>query len=40
MPFVIVCIAMLLNKLGVFREALQPLFHSSKAWFLASKPAF
>lgn len=31
MPFAIICCAMLLNKLGVFREAIEPLFHSSKA---------
>lgn len=30
-PFAIICCAMLLNKLGVFREAIEPLFHSSKA---------
>ena len=32
-PFALICIAVLLNKLGVFREAIEPLFHSSKAGF-------
>lgn len=35
MPFALICIAVLLNKLGVFREAIEPLFHSSKAVVVA-----
>lgn len=35
-PFAIICCAMLLNKLGVFREAIEPLFHSSKAVVVAN----
>ncbi|CAE7354417.1 unnamed protein product, partial [Symbiodinium sp. CCMP2456] len=30
-PFAMVCIAMALSKAGVFKEAIEPLFHSSKA---------
>ena len=30
-PFALICIAVLLSKLGCFREAIEPLFHSSKA---------
>ncbi|CAJ1408381.1 unnamed protein product [Effrenium voratum] len=35
-PFVLVCVAMVLSKLGVFKEAIDPLFHSSKAIVVAS----
>mmetsp|Transcript_42100 Transcript_42100/g.98164 ORF Transcript_42100/g.98164 Transcript_42100/m.98164 type:complete len:1131 (+) Transcript_42100:43-3435(+) len=34
-PFAMVCIAMALNKAGVFREAIEPLFHTSKATVVA-----
>eukprot|EP00435_Cladocopium_sp_Y103_P022889 s2074_g5.t1 len=34
-PFALICIAVLLSKLGVFREAVEPLFHSSKAVVVA-----
>lgn len=34
-PFALICIAVLLSKLGCFREAIEPLFHSSKAVVVA-----
>ena len=34
-PFAMVCIAMALSKAGVFKEAIEPLFHSSKATVVA-----
>jgi hypothetical protein len=38
-PFALICIAVLLSKLGCFREAIEPLFHSSKAgqWLFSGK---